>query len=401
MSDPTPHDLESALEAEIADALGDMSIEDMMDLSASTKKSDGKPSRELKKGTVVSVHGDDVFVEFGPKAQGVCPITQFPEPPQPGEVLDFIIERIDSNENLAILSRRGATQKADWGALDVGQVIEAMCTGVNKGGLEMEVANHRAFMPAGQVGLRHIDDLSVFVGQKLKCEVIELDRQRGRIILSQKKLLEAEREAMREELMDKIEVGRQVAAKITSIQPFGAFADIGGVDGLIHISDLSYDRVKDPSEVVKVGDEVQVKILKIDTNHDPPRIGLGMKQTMADPYVEQAQSLEVGGTVSGKVTKIAQFGAFVELAPGVEGLVHVSELAHERVNRVNQVVKEGEIVKVKILDIDQAKRRISLSIKALTSSDDAAGDRADDPQMKKLRAQLNDKFGDNLRGGLF
>jgi small subunit ribosomal protein S1 len=399
-NDPQPHiDMDEKLEAEIQEALGDMRVEDMLDYADKPKERGS--GRDLKRGLVVSIQGDDVFIEFGPKSQGICPLSQFTEKPELGSHMEFMVDRFDQNDGILILSRKGSVAKADWEALAVGQIVEARCTGTNKGGLDMEVANHSAFMPAGQVDVRHIDDLGIFVGEKFPCEVIELDRQRARIVLSRRGPMEAEREARRKDLMTTLEVGATVPAVIRSIRDFGAFADIGGVDGLIHISDLSYKRVNHPSEVVTDGQEVQVKILKIDHASDPPRIGLGLKQTLEDPFQSQANALEVGATVSGRVTKLMDFGAFVELAPGVEGLIHISELSHERVNRVSSVVKPDEIVTVKVLSVDPGSRRIGLSLKAARSDEEAETfSRKEDPEIRRMRAMLGQKFGDNLKGGL-
>jgi len=399
MNDPRT-DLDAKLEAEIQAALGDMSVEDMLDEAdrpgGTTPKQ--RSDRQLRRGTVVSVHGNDVIVEFGPKSQGLCPLAQFEKKPEVGEQYDFIIERFDSNEGLLILSREGAVTRAQWESLDVGQTVEARCTGTNKGGLEMEVANHRAFMPAGQVDIRHIDDLEQFVGEKLPCQIIELDRRNGRIILSRRAHIEAERARDREETLKTLEVGQEVGGTVTSIQPYGAFVDIGGVDGLLHVSDMSYSRINNPREVVTEGDAVNVRVLKIDTSEDPPRISLGLKQTMADPFQTTSKEIEEGGTVSGRVTKIVDFGAFVEIAPGVEGLIHISELSHERVNRVEHVVKRDEIVTVKVLNIDRERQRIGLSLKAMKEKEEAERPRQTDSSLEKLKA----KFGDDreLRGGL-
>lgn len=392
-------DLDAKLEAEIDAAIGDISLDDMLD-EMDKPRTSSATGRETKSGTVVSIHGDDVFVEFGPKSQGICPLNHFDEPPKAGERLEFNVERFDKNEGLLILSRKGAVQKAEWESLEVGQTIEARCTGTNKGGLEMDVANHRAFMPAGQVDIRHVADLSVFVGEKIPCEVIEIDKQRGRIILSRKSVLAADREQQRKELLQKLEVGQKYPAVITSLQPYGAFADLGGIDGLIHISDISHERIKHPSDALKEGQQVEVQVLKVDDSQDPPRIGLGLKQMQADPYEAKAGEINEGDTVSGTVTKLMAFGAFVELAPGVEGLIHISELSHDRISRPSQVVKPGETVTVKVLSIDHAQRRISLSIKQLKdqqSQDDFS--RQEDPKLRKMKAQLSQKFGD-LKGGI-
>jgi small subunit ribosomal protein S1 len=389
-------DLDDKLQAEIEAALGDMNLEDMLDIADQPAQPTAKPADKMKTGTVIKIYRDDVFVEFGPKSQGVCPRSEFDEPPTVGERHDFVVDRYDAKEGLLLLSKQGAIRKAAWESLQVGQAVEARCTGHNKGGLELEIAQHRAFMPAGQIDLRHIDDLSVFVGEKMPCEIIELDRARGRIILSRRRALEAERAQLRDTLLAELKEGDQRPAVIRTVQPYGAFADLGGVDGLIHISDISHERLKHPSERVKEGDEVQVQVLKIDREQDPPKISLGMKQCMADPYHAQAAHLSEGDTVSGRVTKIMPYGAFVEIAPGVEGLVHISQLSAERVNNVGSIVKVNEVISVKVLDIDPGSRRISLSLRAAQEAEQAEVLRPEDPALKKLRA----KFGGELKGGI-
>jgi small subunit ribosomal protein S1 len=400
--------LDQGLEAEIQAALGDMSVEDMLDFDdrggggGKGGRSGKGGDRETRTGTVVRVDREDVFVEFGPKSLGICPLSHFTEKPRTGERLEFIVERFDRNEGVLLLSRTGAVRKADWEALDVGQVVEARCTGVNKGGLEMEVANHKAFMPAGMVDIRHIEDLAVFVGEKMPCEVVELDRSRERIVLSRRAALEAERARTRDELMADLVEGVTMQGTVVSVRDFGAFVDLGGADGLVHISDLAYERVKHPSEVVKEGQTVSVKILKVDRSQDPPRIGLGMKQCLEDPYDQSAGELEVGAEVTGRVTRVTDFGAFLEISAGVEGLIHISELSDKRINRVSAVINEGEVVTVKIVSIDHERRRIGLSLKAMQNSEsgDVEHHRENDPELRKLMAQLGNKFGDSLKGGI-
>jgi small subunit ribosomal protein S1 len=429
--------LDARLEAEIAAALGNMSIDDMLEApqtpqlrpagaeeapadaaSAPARRNDrasrgpargargrggGRESGRLsREGTVRAIHGDDVMVEFDPRTQGICKLMHFAEKPALGQSFEFMLDRYDSDDKLWVLSRRGQVQKAEWESLEVGQVVEARCTGMNKGGLEMEVANHKAFMPAGQVDVRHIADLSVFIGQKMPCEVVEVDRNKARIILSRKSIKKAEREEMRQKLLAELEPGKTLDAVITSVQPYGAFADLGGIDGLIHVSDLSHNRIKHASEVVKEGDQVRVTVLKVNLDQDPPRISLGMKQLQDDPYVTQASQIKPGDSVTGRVTKIMAFGAFVELAPGVEGLIHISELSHDRVHSVGKVVKPDEVVTVKVLSIDPESRRISLSLKALKEQKmmEAPPPRKEDPELARRKALLMAKFGGKLKGGL-
>ncbi len=368
---PTPRAsaYDAELEREIEAALGGMSVEDLEN-AGSTQRASGARGRQTRRGTVIRVHNGDVFVEFGPRSQGVCPLAQFlttgdQQAPTVGSERDFFVERFDPFEGLSILSLEGAVQKADWGTLEVGQVVEARCTGMNKGGLEMEIAHHRAFMPAGQVDVRHVADISVFIGEKFPVQIVELNKDKNRLVVSRKAVVAAERAEQREKLLAVLEIGQTRTATITSVQSYGAFADIGGVDGLIHVSDLSHERVKSPADVVAVGQVVQVKIVKLDLTATPPKIGLGMKQLVTDPARTAMAAIEAGGTVTGRVSKLMAFGAFVELAPGVEGLVHISEISHDRIATVDKALRVDEIVTAKVLSIDMGKKRISLSIKAL------------------------------------
>jgi ribosomal protein S1 len=392
---PEQSPLDAALEAEINAALGSGSLDDMLE-DATQAVSRGRSERS---GTIVQVRGADVLVEFGPRLMGVCPLAHFTEPPELGHSEPFTVERRDKDDGMLILSRQGAVAKTRWQDIGEGQVIEAMCTGTNKGGLEMDVSGHSAFMPSGQADIRHIEDLDTFIGQKLQCEVMELDRSRGRLVLSRRKAMQAQREVESAKTLESLTTGDVLDGTVTSVKDFGAFVDIGGVDGLVHISDLSWERVRKIEDVIKPGDAVRVQVLGIETDKQPPRVSLGMKQLASDPFTAASTSFSEGSIVSGTVTRLEPFGAFVELSPGVEGLVHISELAHERVNKPSQVVKMGEVVSVQVLGVDPGRQRISLSIKraqAQGAGDDAAS-RDEDPAMRKLR----DKFGGGaLKGGI-
>lgn len=321
--------------------------------------------REHRTGIVVSVGPTDIFVEFGPKELGVLPRDQFKEGdalPETTKEIEVVIDRFEASESLYICSRPGAVQKADWELLQPGQVVEARVTGFNKGGLELEVAKHRAFMPASQIDTRRIEDLSVFVGEKMPCKVIRVDRSgRGNITLSRRDLVAAERKAALEELKSKLEVGQTLEGVVKKIMPFGAFVDMGGMDGLLHISDLSHDRVNKVEDVVKEGQTVTVQILKLDW--DKGRHSLGMKQLQEDPWQTATGDIKEGEEVSGTVTKMMEFGAFVEVASGIEGLVHISELSWQRVAKTSDVVQPGKVVKVKVLKVDPDTKKISLSMK--------------------------------------
>ncbi len=333
--------------------------------------------RERRPGVVVSVGPTDIFVEFGPKELGVLPRIQFTDEdlPKTGQTVEVVIERFESAESLFICNKPGSVQKADWEMLEPGQVIEARVTGVNKGGLELEVANHVAFMPASQVDVRRIEDLSVYVGEKLKCEVVRVDRTgRGSITLSRKKIAAEDRKAEVEKLKDSLKEGDVKEGIVRKIMPFGAFVDIGGIDGLLHVSDLSHDRVNKVEDVVKEGDKVTVKILKLDW--ESKRHSLGLKQLTEDPWVAAIKDVVEGAVLTGKVTKLAEFGAFIEVAAGVEGLCHISELDWKRVHKTSDVVQPNKVVKAKVLRIDPGTKKISLSIKqALERPADEGGPR--------------------------
>ncbi len=367
-------ELDAQTNAEIEAAMSDLADSGAADAPESAPKSIKGPrvvrgGREHRTGMVVAVGATDVFVEFGPKELGVVELPQFKDtPPNVGDQLEVTVQRYDSAESLYICALPGAVQKADWEMLEPGQVVEARVTGVNKGGLELEVASHRAFMPASQVDIDRIPDLSVFVGEKMTCEIQKVDKRgQGNIVLSRRDVIQKERAKAAESLKEALKEGDTVTGTVRKIMDFGAFVDLGGVDGLIHLNDLSHERVnhgaKNVARHVSEGQKVSVQILKLDWEGN--RIGLGLKQLQADPFASAAAEVVEGAELTGKVTKIMDFGAFVEVAPGVEGLVHISELDWRRVNDVNEVLKENEVVQVKVLKVDPSDRKISLSIKQL------------------------------------
>mgnify|MGYP002620175945 CR=1 FL=1 len=323
--------------------------------------------REHRTGVVVSVGPEDIFIEFGPKELGVLPKSLLKEEqiPKTGGSLEVVIERFEPSESIYICTMPGAVQKADWELLEKGQVVDAMVTGVNKGGLELEVAQHRAFMPASQVDIRRIDDLTPFIGQKLTCKVTRVDRSgRGNITLSRRDIVAAEQKELASKLKDTLKEGDEIEGVVRKIMPFGAFVDMGGTDGLLHVSDISHDRVSKVEDHLKEGDTVRVKILKLDW--ESGRHSLGLKQLAPDPWEETLKDIKEGETATGIVTKLLEFGCFVQLADGIEGLVHISELDWKRVQKTSDVVQPNKTVKVKVLKIDSDSRKISLSIKQAT-----------------------------------
>ena len=324
--------------------------------------------REHRTGVVVTVGPTDIFVEFGPKELGIVEKSQFPEDqiPEKGAEVTLVVNKFDANESVYMCSLPGKVQKAEWELLEPGQIVEARVTGVNKGGLELEVAGHRAFMPASQISLNRIEDLSVFVGEKIDCEVQRIDRSgTGNIVLGRRNILAKEKAEKQEKLKGEIKEGDIREGVVRKIMPFGAFVDLGGMDGLVHISDMTHDRVtpseKNVARFVEEGKTVRVEVLKIEWEKN--RISLGMKQLQEDPFLTVANELTEGSVVTGRVVRTTDFGAFVEVGPGVEGLVHISELDWKRVQNVEQVVKADQVIQVKIIKIDPDTRKLSLSLK--------------------------------------
>lgn len=334
--------------------------------------------REHRAGKVVSVGPTDIFIEFGPKQIGLVDRTQYTEAeiPKVGDEVEVIVVRRDPKDGVLICSKPGAVQKAAWEEMEIGQTVEARVTGVNKGGLEMELTGgHSAFMPASQVSLDRVEDLSVYVGQKFTCQVQRVDRRgKGNVILSRRDMLAAERKEKAAKLKQTIAEGQVVDGVVRKIMPYGAFVDLGGLDGLLHASDITHERgmlmgEKAIAKHITEGQPIRVQILKVDLEND--RISLGLKQLSEDPFQAALNEVVEGAELSGRVVRFAEFGAFVEVAKGVEGLVHISEIEHRRIGHASDVLKQDEIVKVKVLKIDPGTRKISLSVKALKAAPEA------------------------------
>jgi small subunit ribosomal protein S1 len=354
------------LEAEIAAMMGDLSLDDVVARQADVLAAAAErlPNESRHRGQIIDLHADDVFFSLGGKNQGVASLRSFAQPPQIGDVLDVVVTGYNAEENLYDLAIPGAAIVAgDWSEITEGALVEATITAANTGGLECKVANIRGFIPASQVALYRIENFGDFVGQKMVCVVTESNERRGNLVLSRRAVLEREKEESKKALLAELEPGQMRDGTVRKIQDFGAFVDLGGVDGLIHVSQLSWERVKHPSEILAEGQKVRVRIEKIDP--DTGKIGLSLKNPEEHPWAGIEQKFPVGTTIRGPVSRIAQFGAFVKLAPGVEGLIHVSELAHHKVYKVENVVKEGEEVEAKVLSVDGEAQRISLSLKAL------------------------------------
>ena len=361
--------LDPGLQRELDEALGDMSLADLLDAEDTVAPSPPRAAAAkegLRRGTVIAIHGDDIFVDMGGPHDGILPAGQFVDDPLPvvGDVIEVVVDRLDTSEGLLILSREGAVQAAAWDTLEVGQIVEARVTGHNKGGLELDLSGIRAFMPISQIEMSRVEDLGPYVNERMKCEVTEIDVRAENVVLSRRALLETEAAEIREKMWREMAEGKVVDGIVRSIMPYGAFVDIGGVDGLLHVKDMSYSRVEDPNEVVKVGQQLKVMVLKID--REDRKIGLGLRQTLTDPWDGAEGKWPVDSTIGGRVTRLADFGAFVELVEGVEGLIPIGELSHgRRIRHPSDIVTVGDAVKVRVLNVDAERRRIGLSLKQM------------------------------------
>lgn len=327
---------------------------------------------DVVSGTVVRIDKDEVLVDIGYKSEGVIPSGELSirrsvdpgEEVSPGEEVDALVLTKEDQEGRLILSKKRARFEKAWrrieAAAESGEPVEGTVIEVVKGGLILDLGV-RGFLPASLVDIRRVHNLDEFTGQKLDCKVIELNRSRNNVVLSRRAVLEEERKEVREQILVRLQPGQVIEGRVSNIVDFGAFVDLEGIDGLIHISELSWSHVNHPSEVLSIGDVVRVKVLDIDRERQ--RISLGLKQTQEDPWQRVLDSYRPGDVLEGKVTKVVAFGAFVEIVPGVEGLVHISELAEHHVETPSEVVSPDDAARVKILEIDEERRRISLSIK--------------------------------------
>ena len=331
---------------------------------------------DILKGKVVKIDKDEVLVDVGFKSEGVIPINELSirNGVKPDEVLSLeeeieimVLQKEDQDGRLILSKKRAEIEKSFDRIESVyqndetveGQVIEYV-----KGGLILDIGL-RGFLPASLIDIKKTRELSSYIGERYACKIIEVDRNRNNVVLSRKAIIEDERKEQRKEVLGSIEIGQVRKGSITSIADFGAFVDVDGIDGLIHISELSWNHVKHPSEVVKVGQEVNVEILDVD--YEKQRLSLGLKQTQKDPWVEKIKNYKIGDIVQGKVTRIVKFGLFVQIQEDMEGLVHISELSVEPVKKPSDVAKIGDELIVKIIDIDFDKRRMAFSIKQVTN----------------------------------
>ncbi len=393
---PKLRDLDAEIEDEMRSALGEMSEREMFGEPDSGKRTTPATNPGFKTGNVVAVHGGDVFVEFpGNRSQGMLPLTQFPEgTPEIGTPVQVTIERYDPANGLLVVTREGAVASAQWSTLEIGQTVEARIVEVNKGGLTVDVSGIRGFLPISQIDMYRVENVEQYLNQRLLCMVAEVNQQEKNLVVSRRALLEREREELSRKLWEELAEGQVRKGMVRQVKPFGAFVDLGGVDGLIPVSELSWTRVKDAAEVVSTGQTVEVVVTRVDK--DARRVSLSLKHLQADPWDTARYNFPEKTVVAGTVTRLTEFGAFVDLGGGIEGLVHISELSAQRVRKPGDVVQVGDQVQVRVMRIDRDARKIALSMKAVKeqdkveATDDSAPEEPVTPRVKRT----------DLKGGI-
>ncbi|RKN84607.1 30S ribosomal protein S1 [Paenibacillus ginsengarvi] len=377
---------------------------------------------DIVKGKIVKIEDNQAIVDIGYKYDGIIPLKELSsvsvdnaaEAVQVGQEVELKVLSLDDNKEKLLLSKRAVDNELSWNELQAkleqGTIIEAQVKEVVKGGLVVDVGL-RGFVPASMVERHFVEDFSDYKGRTLRLKVKELDREKNKVVLSQKDVLDEEFEANKKQVMSNLTVGQQLDGTVQRLTQFGAFVDIGGIDGLVHISEMAWHHVEKPSDVVAEGDKVQVQVLKVDPEHD--RISLSIRATQPGPWQQAAGSFQIGEIVKGEVKRLVNFGAFVEIAPGVEGLVHISQIAHRHIGTPHEVLKEGQEVSVKILDFNPAEKRVSLSIKETEEApeapakpererrNDRGGSRGSNhnepiPPRESLNMTLGERFGDKL-----
>jgi small subunit ribosomal protein S1 len=328
---------------------------------------------EVRLGRVVNVGPEKVLVDVGYKSEGEVDINQFRTPEgkidvQVGDEFYVLVERIENEHGLLTLSKERADLMRAWDeiseACEKNEILEGTVIAVVKGGLEVDIGV-KAFLPSSQIDTRPVKNLDQFVGKVLKFRVIKFNKKRGNVVLSRRAVIEVERDALKASTLKQIKVGAIVRGTVKNITDYGAFIDLGGVDGLLHITDMSWGRIKHPSEVISVGQEINVRVLKYDQEKE--RVSLGLKQTLPDPWATVEDRFSTGQRVTGKVVSLTDYGAFVEVESGIEGLIHVSEMSWtQRVKDPRKILSQGQDVEAVILDIDIENRRMSLGLKQIT-----------------------------------
>jgi small subunit ribosomal protein S1 len=338
---------------------------------------------DIVDGIIVKVDRDEVLLDIGYKTEGVIPSRELSikhdidpnEIVKVGDRVEALVLQKEDKEGRLILSKKRAQYERAWGDIEkvkaADGTVEGLVIEVVKGGLIVDIGL-RGFLPASLVELRRVRDLAPYIGQRITAKILELDRNRNNVVLSRRTLLEQNQRGARDEFLTHLKVGEVRTGRISSVVAFGAFVDLGGMDGLIHVSELSWKHVDNPTAVVNIGDEVTVKVLEVDMDRE--RISLSLKATQQDPWQEFANGHQVGQLVYGRVTKLVPFGGFVQVGDGIEGLVHISEMSAHHVEAPEQVVTPGEELWVKIIDLDLARRRISISVKQAAEGGELAAE---------------------------
>ena len=395
--------LSPELEQELADALGGESLETIIEGTTGIPSGADLASETKITGTVLSIHREDIFVDLGGRNQGVLPLKQFEKttPPEVGAQVEVMVARFNSEQGFyEVTLPTAAIDIGNWDEVATGQVVDVTITGANKGGLECQIAGIRGFIPMGQISIYRVDNPEELVGQRLTCVITEANRGRRNLVLSHRALMERERKEQKEKLLSEIAQGQIREGVVRSLQDFGAFVDLGGVDGMIHVSQMSWDRIAHPKEVLTVGQNVKVRVEKV--NPETGKISLGFRDLAANPWDSAEKKFLVGARVKGTVSKLMQFGAFVKLEPGVEGLIHISEMGHGRVQRTSDVVSEGQEVEVKVTSFDRQAQRIGLSLKALLPAPERPQSeprQSDHPPAESFRRRQKES-DKNLKGGI-
>ena len=363
---------------------------------------------DIVEGIIVKVDRDEVLLDIGYKTEGVIPSRELSikhdvdpnEVVSVGDEVEALVLQKEDKEGRLILSKKRAQYERAWGTIEAKKEADEVVTGtvieVVKGGLILDIGL-RGFLPASLVEMRRVRDLQPYVGRELEAKIIELDKNRNNVVLSRRQWLEQTQSEVRSEFLNKLAKGQVRTGVVSSIVNFGAFVDLGGVDGLVHVSELSWKHIDHPSEVVEVGQEVTVEVLDVDLDRE--RVSLSLKATQEDPWRQFARTHQIGQVVPGKVTKLVPFGAFVRVDEGIEGLVHISELAERHVEIPEQVVQVGDEILVKVIDIDLDRRRISLSLKQ--ANEGVVGDEEQfDPAAYGMAASYDDRGQLHLPRGL-
>lgn len=388
--------------------------QDQLDQIVSLKKGD------TVKGTIVKLEDNQAYVSIGYKYDGVIPVRELSavqldnasDAVQVGQEVECKVVSINDDKETLVLSKRAVDTELAWDELEKHfadqDIMEVVVADVVKGGLVVDVGT-RGFIPASMVERHFVEDFSDYKGRTLRVKVKELDQENNKVILSQKDVLEEEFEANKQKVMAELQEGQELEGTVQRLTQFGAFVDVGGVDGLVHVSEIAWNHVEKPSDVLSEGDKVTVKVLKVDP--EKGKISLSIKATQPGPWETAADKFHTGDIVTGEVKRLVSFGAFVELAPGVEGLVHISQISHKHIGTPHEVLKEGQEVQVKILDINVDEKRVSLSIKETEEAPEPSPrsekqskgpkvDLKDNPNVSMnnqgMSVTLGERFGDKL-----